>query len=158
MPPKVSINQQLNRVLKALDKADKDTRDALRSAAYLEYVDIMRVSLREVPVDTGRLRASAFVTFPKYTGEIKIFAGYSTDYAIYVHEDEFATHKPPTKDHFLTDPMEQALPGIADRIAKRAKALLKSGNTRLSGSLFDSSPSNIEGAISVGTKFTKSGK
>ena len=118
----------------------------------MEFVLIMRESLRQVPVDTNRLRSTAYVTTPSYTGVLKIEAGYATNYAAPVHDrytNKFSGkviyHNPPTKSHFLIDPFEAALPGLGSRIAARAKQLRESGNPTLRTSLFPSAPKSVSG-------------
>lgn len=124
---KAKIQQQLTRVNQLLNKADANVREAVRVALYNEMVKIMRVSIKQTPEDTGWLRASAYVTLPTKVGMIRIQAGYATPYAIYVHEDPIARHTPPTKYKFLEDPMNAHAKGFADRVAKAAKVMIKSG-------------------------------
>jgi len=125
----VKTQQQINRVLKRLDKADSATRNAVRVAMYQEMVAIMSVSLRQVPVDTGLLRSTAYVTLPTTTSTISVSAGYGTNYGIFVHDNIQAHHNPPTKALYLSGPVEQAMPGFAERISKRVAKALKSGVT-----------------------------
>jgi hypothetical protein len=114
--------------MRLLDKADKQVNQAVRVALYNEMVAIMRVSIRQTPEDTGYLRATAYVTLPTTTGQIRIQAGYATYYAIYVHERTDVSHAPPTKDHYLSDPMTDRSKGFADRVAKAAKKMIASGS------------------------------
>ena len=123
----VKIQQELALVMEKLKKSGKAYRDGVASAVYLEGLRIMRVSLRQVPVDFGNLRLSAYLPLPKKTGEIAIRPGYGTKYGIYVHEDPKARHNPPTKYHFLTDPIKDAIPGMLARIAESAKSAAESG-------------------------------
>jgi hypothetical protein len=123
----VKIGTQINRVLTAFKKVEKKTIDAVRTGLYLEALAIIRKSMRQVPVETGRLRSTAFVTLPDRSKNPRLRMGYGTEYGIYVHERTDAEHLPPTKDHYLSDPIKDALPGLKERVAKRAKAALKSG-------------------------------
>lgn len=62
-------------------------------------VDILAKALRYVPVDTGRLRDSAYI---KKQGDV-VAVGFNCPYAIYVHEVAYNRHKKPTKYKFLED-------------------------------------------------------
>lgn len=54
---------------------------------------IMAVSKRRTPVDTGRLRASAWVSLPERHGNrVRVNLNYGTEYAIFVHEILSARH------------------------------------------------------------------
>lgn len=123
-----------------IDKYQKATAAAL----YQEAQDIMRASVRECPVDTGRLRATHYVGPPEITssGQIGVRLGYVTDYGLYVHERTDLRHNSPTKAKFLEDPMNAAKGGYIARIAARAKAnvergvgigILPNGNTKVDG-------------------------
>ncbi len=64
-------------------------------------------SVKEVPVDTGRLRASATVSPVKREGgRFYVEVGYGTDYAIYVHERTELRHRV-GKAKFLEDPLKR---------------------------------------------------
>jgi len=64
-------------------------------------------SVKQCPVDTGRLRASATVTPVKEEGDtFYVEVGYGTDYAIYVHERTELRHKV-GKAKFLEDPLKE---------------------------------------------------
>lgn len=86
-------------------KATFENRVAARTR--LEVEEAMTESRRLVPVDTGRLRSTAFVKGPIRSagGGFEILAGYDTDYAVFVHEVP-ARHAPPTSDKFLEIPMD----------------------------------------------------
>lgn len=116
-------------VLKALDKIAAEYRAAMGKAIYQEAAAVMAVSLRQVPVDSGRLRASQYIAKPEIdaSGQPFVRIGYDTEYAAAVHERTDLKHAEPTKDHFLSDPLAEALPGYAERIAKRAKAITEAG-------------------------------
>lgn len=60
---------------------------------------IMKRAIEYTPVKTGELRRSIYI---KTIGS-GIAIGYSKDYAIYVHEIGFYTHKSPTRYKFLED-------------------------------------------------------
>lgn len=81
----------------------KDNRESLNNEIDLVInklaVDILAKALRYVPVDTGRLRDSAYI---KKRGDV-VAVGFNCPYAIYVHEVAYNRHKKPTRYKFLED-------------------------------------------------------
>ncbi len=63
-------------------------------------------SQRLVPIDFGILRSSAFIRKTGISFNTKMQVGYSTAYAIYVHENPEARHAEGTQDKFLEDPLK----------------------------------------------------
>ena len=110
---------KLARELRRLEKA---MPGRLASALFLEGEQIMAKSKRIVPVATGALRASGHVQPPEVVGKrITVVLGYggaAAPYAVIVHERP-ATHAPPTQWKYLETPMNEAIPGMARRIARR---------------------------------------
>jgi len=113
----------------------------VKAALKQEAEIIMTQSKREVPVDTGALKNSGFVSEPTQSGQnISIKLGYggtstkvnpktgevTTVYAIYVHENT-AWHHRVGKAKFLEDPIMRAREKLMNRIAYRVKRLLESG-------------------------------
>jgi hypothetical protein len=89
---------------------------ALTDEAWL----IMNMSQDQCPVEFGRLRATGQVGVPENNGNsTSIKMGYSTDYAIYVHENLEARHLAPTKAKFLEDPVDFYRWGFMDRVGRR---------------------------------------
>ena len=116
----------LSKVLGNLEKAEKNHRLAVAGAIYVEGQRVMSKSLRQVPVDTGRLRNSAYVGRPNLTGNPFVRLGYGTKYALAVHERTEVPHRV-GKAKYLEDPMKEAMPGYVERVANRAKKLLGAG-------------------------------
>ena len=85
---------------------------ALREFAETEMTE----AKRRTPVDTGVLRASGFVS-PVEDGVRLAYGGAASDYAIYVHENLDANH-PVGEAKYLERPVLEALPGLAERVAK----------------------------------------
>lgn len=100
----------------------------LRARQHLRLVaeEIRTESMRLVPVDTGRLKGTAFV---RQVGLDTVEVGYGTDYALYVHEIpppggdssglspvrpavRTARHEPPTQWKFLELPARRRLGNI----------------------------------------------
>lgn len=105
-------------------KFRKETEKAL----YQECQTIMRKSKKICPIDEGTLRRSGRVYLPKtdQRGDIYVDLSYGTNYAIYVHENMEAYHKPPTRAKFLEEPAREALPNIVRNVVERVdKMMLK---------------------------------
>lgn len=76
-------------------------------------VDILAKALRYVPVDTGRLRDSAYI---KKRGGV-VAVGFNCDYAIYVHEIAYNRHKKPTRYKFLEDAVYESISSLMKRLS-----------------------------------------
>jgi hypothetical protein len=99
-----------------LDMLVRGGRDAVAVSGRYLYAHAAKVFERsqyEVPVDTGALRSSGFITQPFVVGNqvaISIVYGQAAaPYALWVHEILDAYHEPPTKAKFLEDPLTNSL-------------------------------------------------
>lgn len=111
----------------ALQKAGGGAQKAVGAGLYQEAETIMAKSKRIVPVLRGALKASGTV-FPPVLGQLSVTMGYggaAVPYAVYVHERTDLKHKPPTQAKYLEQPARQAVVGMADRLAARARAGLQ---------------------------------
>lgn len=100
-------------------------RRAAGGAVFREASRVMGVSIREVPVDTGRLRATGFVAPPDTTIRgVSVQFGYGTDYAVAVHERTEVPHRT-GKAKFLDDPLNASRAGAALRIARDTRILFE---------------------------------
>lgn len=114
---------------------------ALGVALYKEGSRILSESQPLVPVDTGTLRASGYVTPPVREGDtVKVTIGYggpaakinpktgesSESYAIYVHEN-LEAHHPVGQAKYLETPFNAAKQGIDERIIAEVRAQLAGG-------------------------------
>lgn len=109
----------------------------IMSALFEEANELMAFSKRQVPVDTGTLRASGMVEEPVKQGKsykVRLGYGYGEEknpksgqiaagYAIYVHENLKARHKV-GKAKFLEDPMKTWEPKFARNVGLRLKRKL----------------------------------
>jgi hypothetical protein len=109
-----------------IEKGGRGIRGALGAAMHAEGLRLMNKSVKLAPVDTGRMRATQFVAPPENRNRPKVRLGYGTDYAIYVHEIQ-GLHHPTGQANFLRQPMEQAMAGYADRLAKRTWLYMQRG-------------------------------
>ena len=109
---------------KELRRQGKKAQKSLARALLAEGEQIMAKSKRLVPVDTGALRASGHVQLPVIRGKnVKVVLGYggaAVPYAVFVHEKP-ARHNAPTQNKYLEQPFNEAIPGMASRLAKRMR-------------------------------------
>lgn len=98
--------------------------------------DIFRESQEQVPFRHGQLRASGRVTGPVMDGgNVAVLLSYgntAVQYATYQHEGARADgthrirhHSNGKKDHYLSDPVNDAIPTLAASIATRIEELLQ---------------------------------
>jgi hypothetical protein len=117
----------LQRTLRALgDQAMQGAKVALTR----EAETIMTTSKREVPVDTGALRASGAVTTPEVSGSaVSVtlgFGGPAVSYAVPVHEN-LRAHHPVGHAKFLERPLNAARAGLETRLAETLRRVLERG-------------------------------
>jgi hypothetical protein len=88
-------------------------------------IDIFNLSQKQVPVDTGHLRSTGAVSDPDITqGSVEVTIGYSAPYALFVHEDLQAHHKPPTKAKYLEDPFNTVMGNLESRLQDRVEGAI----------------------------------
>lgn len=98
------------------------------AAIYEEGLALMAVSQPKVPVDTGRLRGSAYVTPPieQQNNSPLVEVGYGTDYAIWVHERTELNHTT-GEAKFLEKAVNERSGGYTQRIANRTQRNIETG-------------------------------
>lgn len=74
-------------------------------------------AMQLVPVDTGRLRQSAYVREGSADGEKKERIGFGAEYALPVHED-LTAHHAVGQAKFLETPWNETKGGLQDRLAR----------------------------------------
>ena len=115
-------------IVTKLARIAAEAPQALGAELYREGQDVIANALPITPILTGALRRSGHVDEPEMTGGgVSVTLGFGGDaapYAVYVHENLVARHAPPTQAKFLEDPLNAAVPGMADRIASGAGAKL----------------------------------
>ena len=117
----------LDAFLQGLKDVEERYRKAAAAAVYQEATIVGRESVKQCPVDTGRLRSSFYLKPPEDLNNPVVRMGYGTDYGVYVHERVDVYHAAPTKAKFLEDPINAAKSGWAERVARRMKALVDGG-------------------------------
>jgi hypothetical protein len=113
--------------LKGLVSVEKKLRElaeqiprAVGAAMYQEGAAIAALAVEKAPVDTSRMRASAYVTPPTQTGAGPVVeVGFGTEYAVYVHERTELRH-PSGEAKFLEKALDARTSGYMERLAKRA--------------------------------------
>jgi hypothetical protein len=110
----------LAQLRKQMNKASDETRGNIAAAIYQKGFAIMADSTKEVPVDKGFLKGSAYVAPPKSLRDPEVELGYGKKYGPEVHEIRGRNH-PTGKDHFLSDPVNRHKSGYTRWIQKKAK-------------------------------------
>lgn len=81
---------------------------------------LQRESQKIVPVDTGNLKNSAYTRKTGSGFSTTVNVGYTAEYAIYVHENLDAKHKPGKYALFVTTPAEAFRDDMIAMIRKEA--------------------------------------
>lgn len=110
-----------------LRKLAVDHKEAARAALHQEGLAVMAEAVKRTPVDTGRLRASAYAKSEDGVGDqLRELVGYGADYALAVHERTEAHHEV-GQAKFLTSVLEERQGDFVDRMQERIKKNVKSG-------------------------------
>lgn len=88
----------LNKVLGNMGRQSSEILAKQKRALKKGGLFVQRESMKLVPVRTGNLRGSAFT---RQDGDNDVLVGYTANYAVFVHEDLNATHKPGKTAKFL---------------------------------------------------------
>jgi hypothetical protein len=114
------------KVIKELKRFVKAYPNATGAAMYEEALAIEAESVKLVPVDTGRLSTTHYVSPPKKdASKITCKIGYGTNYALPVHERTKVRHTV-GQAKYLEVPFKAAMSGLASRMVKRIKKHVKS--------------------------------
>ena len=102
-------------------------KGAAAAALYQEGLAVDADSVKRTPVDTGRLRATHYVTPPVQRGDdVIVEVGNGTEYAVYVHERTELRHTT-GEAKFLQNALNARSSGFKERLAKRTRLNLKRG-------------------------------
>jgi hypothetical protein len=118
----------VDRLAARLVELMENARGSVDAALYQEGLAVDALAVSKIPVDTGRLRATHYVSPPTDEGPLRsvVEVGFGTDYAVYVHEDTAARHVT-GEAKFLEKAMNQRASGFTERLARRAKKLFEAG-------------------------------
>lgn len=107
----------------------QDANTALGRALYEEANRIFNESQMLVPVDTGTLRSSGYVTNPlPYVSGVAVeisYGGAAAPYAGYVHERLDLNHPNGGQAKYLEQPVLAAADHMADRLADTLDAIAR---------------------------------
>lgn len=118
----IDFSLKLN--LKDLRKAGAGVQFAMGGFMQREGDALLAESREEVPVETGATWLSGYAQpLGRFTNTISVEVGYTTEYAIYVHEILRYRH-PTGKAKFLEDPFNRRAPGLQDRAGQELLAFL----------------------------------
>ena len=109
----------ISHAIAALKRMQEDIPKELDRALYSEGLNIFRKSQRIVPVDKGFLKGSGVIEKPVNHEVIIGYGGPAASYALYVHEDPEAQHKPGKSYKFLEGPVMEALESFESRLTRR---------------------------------------
>jgi hypothetical protein len=104
------VSEVAHNVMKGVIATNQQLRVGMLQAGLF----LQRESMEVVPVLTGNLRGSAF-TRQEEDGMV-VIVGYTANYAIYVHENLEAHHKPGKTAKYLEGPMRAFAPQMFEII------------------------------------------
>jgi hypothetical protein len=126
MAPRATVDR-VEHLFTGLERARKRALPGLTQGLTAAGSFLLDKSREIVPVDTGNLHSSGFVTLENVgTLQAAVVVGYDADqapYAIYVHEDLHAQHQPGKQAKYLEQPARQyrdAMKAIVYREARKA--------------------------------------
>lgn len=108
----------------AIKKHKKVTAKGLRVGLFRAGLFLQRESQKIVPVDKNFLRPSATTRATGNDRSPEVVVGYGTDYALYVHEDMQARHKPGKSAKFLEKPLRENEDRLGEIVLKGIKSEL----------------------------------
>lgn len=97
----------LNKLEKKFEQAKKKYVKGYRRGLIKAGLFLQRESMLLCPVDKGILRATANTRHEGDGADIVVIVSYGTNYAIFVHEDLNARHKPGKQAKFLEQPFRE---------------------------------------------------
>jgi hypothetical protein len=113
-----NLKSAIAAVQRVLEKVENATPEGLRYAVQ----PIFDRSQELVPVDTGKLRDSGYIEVTSTARGSRVVVGYAKagdpHYAVYVHENLYAKHLPPTGARFLYGAFEELGDQVAPRLAE----------------------------------------
>jgi Bacteriophage HK97-gp10, putative tail-component len=122
-----SMEIDVEQVKANLSKFCKMAPKAAAAALYQIGLRIEADAKRRTPVDTGRLRNTAFTSPPTVVnGEVMVIVGFGTNYAIYVHEN-LAAHHTVGEAKFLERAFDEAKSSFVSDLAELLKRNIEDG-------------------------------
>ena len=113
--------QGVKKLTAALDLRRMKTVAGFRQGLMKAGLFLQRESQKIVPIKTSFLKASANTRMEGHGAKSVVTVSYSTEYAIYVHEDLEARHKPGKSAKFLEKPLHEKQNLMAEIIVEEVK-------------------------------------
>ena len=125
----VQVRMPHERAAKTL-MAASEINPQVRNAVDKELKILLIRALEATPIRTGALRRSGEVIKSKHehagvSGAVRFGGDGDVPYALYVHEDLTAAHKPPTQAKFLTAAANEQAKNMDKRMAERIQRYLE---------------------------------
>lgn len=111
----------VGRLVRALNTNQKKHQKGMKRGLYRGGLYLQRESQKIVPVDKNVLRNSANTRVEGSGFTLACYVSYSTDYAIHVHENLEAQHKPGKQAKYLEEPLRTKREHIRREIRDGAK-------------------------------------
>ena len=109
----------MDKVLRNMKKASKGYEAKFERGLKKAGLFVQRESMRIVPVDTANLKGGAFTRNVGGKGaKTDVVVGYVADYAVHVHENLDAKHKPGKQAKYLESVMRKERNKIFKIVAK----------------------------------------
>ena len=133
----------LSKLRRALAEKQVDAERAVAAGMFVLGNEIMTTSKRRVPVDTGTLRGSGYVTQPEKRGrELTVeldYGGPAKAYAEKQHELPFK-HPEGGQRFYLKSALDEATAGAGVRVARLAARKFERGDRGLPPAFFVDDP------------------
>ena len=121
------VAEHIQKLQRYLEAGEVAAENAVIEAADL----VLELSLELCPIDTGHLRSTGQVIIDGDGYATVATVGYSADYAIYVHENLEAHHKPPTQAKFLSDVYRRFRGDITRTIKKAVQNAIEKAKRKM---------------------------
>lgn len=110
--------QGLKNIEAAIKVQQNVTEKGLRKGLFRAGLFLQRESQKIVPVETSILKNSAHTRMVGTGMDVAAIISYGTDYAMYVHENLEARHKPGKQAKFLEQPLRDHQERLREIIAQ----------------------------------------
>lgn len=113
--------EKVEAVIKRLHTAKGECAKGMAAGLVAAGLLLQKLSQAVVPVDTGALKNSAFTRVEGEGFSTVVTVGYTMEYAIYVHENLYARHKPGKIAKYLSKPAKDNAPQLVVLIRRVAR-------------------------------------
>ena len=108
----------VSKVRRQLKQARKRHASRVRPSLIRGGLLLQRFSQQIVPVEFGILKNTANTRAEGDGFDTEVIVSYGTDYAVHVHENPNARHKPPTRYKYLEEPARTRRDEISDEVVR----------------------------------------